>query len=194
MDASLAGPEVARMDVAASDGAAAADAGSGSVGLARPFDEFFRSEFPRLLMLARALCGSAVADDVAQEAMVAAFRRWAQIAVYDNPEAWVRRVCVRRASSVLRNRSAEARAMLRLHDRRQVSDNVELEAPYDAFWTEVRRLPKRQTQAAALRYVYEMSVAEIAETMGCSEGAVKSHLSRARTALVARLDLSVGAS
>ena len=33
---------------------------------------------------------------------------------------------------------------------------------------------------AALRYVYDLSVADIATTLGCSEGTVKVHLSRGR--------------
>jgi RNA polymerase sigma factor (sigma-70 family) len=194
MDGPVTGIPHTRAEVVTSVGGAAAETGSSGARVARSFDEFFRSEFPRLLTLARALCGSAAADDVAQEAMVAAYRRWAQIVGYDSPEAWVRRVCVRKATSVVRSRSAEARAVLQLRARRPASATVELEPPYDAFWSEVRRLPKRQAQAAALRYVYGMSLAEIAATMGCSEGAVKSHLSRARTVLVLRLELEGGAS
>ena len=59
-------------------------------------------EMPRLTALARALCGSAVADDLAQEAMLDAYRRWPEVSRYDIPEAWVRRVCALRASSLLR--------------------------------------------------------------------------------------------
>ena len=47
-------------------------------------------------------------------------------------------------------------------------------------WRAVHRLPRRQRQAVALHYVGQLSMAEIADVMGCSEGAVKSHLHRAR--------------
>jgi hypothetical protein len=57
------------------------------------FDDFYRAELPRLVTLARALCGSAVADDVAQEAMLAAYRRWRVVGDLEHPEAWVRRTC-----------------------------------------------------------------------------------------------------
>jgi RNA polymerase sigma factor (sigma-70 family) len=151
------------------------------------FEVFCRREMPRLVALARALCGSSVADDLAQEAMLDAYRRWPQVGSYDSPEAWVRRVCANHATSLLRRRAAEGRALLRLASRPPAPGP--LEAVDEAFWTEIRRLPRRQAQASALRYVYDMSVADIALTLECSEGAVKVHLTRARAALVQRCGL-----
>lgn len=48
---------------------------------------------------------------------------------------------------------------------------------------EVARLPARQREAFVMRYWYEMDVAETAAAMGCSEGSVKTHCSRATHAL-----------
>jgi RNA polymerase sigma-70 factor (ECF subfamily) len=67
----------------------------------------------------------------------------------------------------------------------------ELDDQNEVFWAEVRRLPRRQAQAAALRYLYDLSIAEIAETMNVSEGSVKVHLTRARAVLAGRLDPEV---
>jgi RNA polymerase sigma-70 factor (ECF subfamily) len=45
-------------------------------------------------------------------------------------------------------------------------------------------LPRRQREVAVLRYLLEMSTAEVASTLGIGEGTVKSSLARARAHLV----------
>jgi len=51
----------------------------------------------------------------------------------------------------------------------------------------VEKLPARQREAFMLRYWEEFDVAETAKVMGCSEGSVKTHCSRAVAALSASL-------
>ena len=51
----------------------------------------------------------------------------------------------------------------------------------------VKKLPRRQQEAFLLRYWEELDVAETAQVMGCSEGSVKTHCSRANHSIAAFL-------
>lgn len=150
-----------------------------------PYDVFFRREYRGVVALAHALAGAAAAEDVAQEAMLAAYRRWDDVAPLDRPVAWVRRVCVNLSASVARRRGAELRALRRWGVRERTVD--ELPEPDEQVWAAVRRLPRRQAQALALHYACDASVADVALVLGCSEGSVKVHLSRGRSAVAALL-------
>ena len=60
------------------------------------FAAFFRDVYPRVVGQLRVLTGDlASAEDVAQEAFVRAASRWAQLARYEQPEAWVRKTAFR---------------------------------------------------------------------------------------------------
>ncbi|TMS58186.1 RNA polymerase sigma factor [Imbroritus primus] len=63
------------------------------------------------------------------------------------------------------------------------ADHVSRAQILQAIDEEIQRLPARQREAFIMRYWEEMDVAETAALMGCSEGSVKTHCSRATHAL-----------
>jgi RNA polymerase sigma-70 factor (sigma-E family) len=156
--------------------------------LVESFDEFYRRERSSVVGLAFVLSGSRVAaDDLTQEAFVAAYRRWDVVGAYRDPAAWVRRVVANASVSRWRRAKSEAKAVLLLGAGRQ-HVVPEMSADVLDVWDAVRALPKRQAQCIALHYKDGRSVAEIAEILDCSEGTVKTHLSRGREALSFRLE------
>ena len=59
---------------------------------------------------------------------------------------------------------------------------------YSRLASALRTLPARQREAFTLRVLEELDVADTARAMGCSEGSVKTHLSRARGALQKQME------
>ena len=66
-------------------------------------------------------------------------------------------------------------------------DQVEREQNVNLIEQEIKKLPTRQREAFLMRYWEDMDVAETAATMGCSEGSVKTHCSRATHTLAKAL-------
>jgi RNA polymerase sigma-70 factor, ECF subfamily len=149
------------------------------------FEDFFRAEYPRLVRMLGALCGDLQrGEDLAQDALAAAHARWARISRYDSPGTWVRRVALNRSANVHRRRLRESAALNQLpHDD---SEGV-VELADGELWRAVRALPEQQRWAVALFYIADAPIAEIAAVLGCSEGTVKTHLSRARHTLARAL-------
>jgi DNA-directed RNA polymerase specialized sigma24 family protein len=68
--------------------------------LPEPFESFYEREYHSLVGLGFALTGSwPAAEDLAQEAFLAAHQAWQRISRYEQPGAWVRRVAANRPAS-----------------------------------------------------------------------------------------------
>lgn len=157
-----------------------------AISASADFEDFYRQERRRVLALAVALTGRwEVAEELSQEAFLAAHRNWSRIAGYEHPGAWIRRVVANLAASRTRRWAAEMRALARLHRLR--ASAVVLEEDATAFWSAVRQLPRRQAQVVALHYLEDRSVEDIAEILDCAPSTVKVHLHRARRTLSERL-------
>lgn len=154
------------------------------VSLPEPeFERFFLRHYDHLVRSLTAATGDEeMARDCVQEAFVKAAGRWKKVRRFDNPVAWVRRVAINRSrdhyrSDQRRRRREEHVTPLeadRVDDSAHIVDgSMRLVELLDA-------LPPMQRSAAALYYVDDLPVVEIAAHLGISSGAVKFHLNRAR--------------
>ena len=120
------------------------------------------------------------AEEVVQDAFVAMHHRWGRLREPDKALAYLRQSVVNRSRSVLRHRAVEARYAATVTE--QTGDGADDAAVEHAFretvFDALRGLPDRQREVVALRYYLDLSEADIAETLGISRGAVKSHASR----------------
>lgn len=84
--------------------------------------DFYVVTYTRLVgVLARVCDGREDAEEVVQEAFVRLVQWWPKVSRYDDPEAWVRSVAFRLATSRWRKRRAGAAALLRLGPARHVT-------------------------------------------------------------------------
>jgi RNA polymerase sigma-70 factor, ECF subfamily len=158
------------------------------LGVVTSFDELYRREYAGMVRLAFVLTGRLdVAEELVQDAFESAHRRWAMIATYDQPGAWVRRVVLQRCIGRHRRLQVEARGLLRLA--RRAEHAVQLPDRDYELMAAIRALPARQAQVIALVLLEDRSVDDAAELLGCSPVTVRTHLHRGRTALAARLKL-----
>lgn len=149
-------------------------------------DAFYRREYGAMVALAAAVSGSgAIAEDLAQEALIRAHRAWPKISRYDKPGAWLRRITINLASNARRRRVTERRSKIRLVPE---ASTAEIELRDDGVWAAVADLPPKQRAAVALFYLEDRPVAEIADILGCAVNTAKAHLYQGRATLARRLD------
>jgi RNA polymerase sigma factor (sigma-70 family) len=142
------------------------------------FARWYGATYPALVRALTMMTNDVdLAGDVASEAFARAYARWDRVAQMASPTGWTYRVGVN---------------VLRRHWRRQRAERLvrALGAPStEAFtadtvdpdlWRAVTGLPRRQREAIALRYVADLTEAEIATVMNITEGAVSATLTRAR--------------
>lgn len=126
------------------------------------------------------------AEEVVQDAFVELHKRWARLDDPDRAPAYLRQTVVNRSRSALRHRGVVQRHLARQHridDAAPADEPVLADSRRRAVLDALQRLPRRQREVLALRYYLDLSESEIAETLGISRGAVKSHASRGSAAL-----------
>lgn len=151
----------------------------------------FERDYDRLCRVAFLITGDpAQAEDVVQEAFLRTFTTRSRLRDLDRADAYLRRIVVNLCRSRLRRRSIERRVNATVHLNARRTEVFETSRP-DAgspLLPAVQALPVRQRTAVVLHYYTDMSQADVAIAMGCSEGTVKSQLSKARSTLARALD------
>jgi RNA polymerase sigma-70 factor, ECF subfamily len=145
-------------------------------------ETLFRAHYGRLVRALTLVSGSQeTAADAVQEAFVKAHLHWRRVQRYDDPVGWIRRVAINKLRDENRRQGRKDRAVERLQGELR-GDGVEWSDGADAGAL-LAELPKQQRLAMALFYVEGLSVAEVANTLDLSEGAVRFHLHQGRTRL-----------
>lgn len=148
-------------------------------------EELYAAHYRRLVRLSVLLVHDVgTAEEVVQDAFVAMHGKWRGLKDPDKALAYLRQSVVNRSRSVLRHRGVQARYTPPVVPDQPGADEGALAAERRTDVLDaLRTLPHRQREVLALRYYLDLSEAQIADTLGISRGAVKSHASRGVTAL-----------
>ena len=156
------------------------------------FSEFMNGRWLQLLRLGYVLTGDrGLAEDLAQTALARAYASWPQIRRAGDPDAYVRRVMVNANYSRFRKRRVAE----------DLTSTVPEPTPVDAtggcddrvvLMGALMSLPVGQRSVVVLRFWLDMTEAQVAETLGCSVGTVKTQGSRALAKLRASAGLDGG--
>ena len=134
---------------------------------------------------------TATAEEVVQDAFVAMHGAWRRLDDPDRALAYLRRSVVNGARSALRHRGVvERNAPAPLPDSASAEHGAMVALEHAEVLTALRSLPVRQREVLVLRYYLDLAEADIADALGISRGAVKSHASRGMAALRTTLEAS----
>ena len=148
------------------------------------YAEFVTARWAALFRTAYLLTGQHPdAEDLLQTALVKVYASWRRVSGADSPEAYVPTIVVNTFLSSKRGRRLDLtghfNASLPAYEADTV-DRLDL-------WELVKTLPPRQRAVIVLRFYEDLSEQQIAVTLGCSAGTVKSQTHDALSALRGRL-------
>lgn len=159
--------------------------GAGPPGDAAGFVEWVRPHLPAMARLAARLAVGADRDDIVQDTLA---RAWSKRSQYDAnrgaPSAWLLAITADQARKAARR----LRSAGELDDHDVPVSRPDLDARMDVEHA-LTSLSARQRLAVDCYYFADLSIADTAAVMGCSEGTVKSTLSDARSRLRTLLEV-----
>jgi RNA polymerase sigma-70 factor (sigma-E family) len=150
------------------------------------FDEYLRYRLGPLLRFATVVtCNPHLAEDVVQEVLARAHPRWNHLARLEQPDAYLKRMVVNEYLS-WRRRAARVVAVdlsTLLAAAPSAPDHAVIISERADLIGRIAALTPKQRAVIALRYYDGRTDAEIAAVLGCGEGTVRSHASRALATL-----------
>ncbi len=160
------------------------------------FTEFMHGRWSRLVRLGYGLTGDlGLAEDLAQTALAKTFASWPRVRRAGDPDAYVRRIMVNANSSRFRRRRVREYLMDTPPDivpHPGAADAAREHDDRSVLMAALMDLPQGQRAVVVLRYLMDMTETEVAATLGCSVGNVKSQASRALAKLRLSSDLAEG--
>ncbi|HEY7131976.1 MAG TPA: sigma-70 family RNA polymerase sigma factor [Candidatus Limnocylindrales bacterium] len=143
------------------------------------YSAFFRAEFGNVTRAVYLVVHDrSAAEDLSQEAFAELLVRWDRIATYERPDAWVRRIAIRKAVRFARRERLRGwlTRWIEPPPRRPEAIDPDLVAA-------IRSLPPQQRAAVVLHYFEDRPLTEVATMLGCSHATAKVHVFKARRRL-----------
>ncbi len=154
------------------------------------FSEFVHVAWPGLVRTAYLLLGDrGLAEDLAQTALAKTYAAWPKVRDVQAAPGYARTTLVNTAASWFRRRSWRNELPTESLPDQGVHDLDPTLRP--SVVAALAQLPPRQRAVIVLRFYEDLSVAESARALGCSEGTVKSQTSHALAKLRVLLGDSV---
>jgi RNA polymerase sigma-70 factor (sigma-E family) len=142
----------------------------------REYVGYVTERLPRLRQLAYLLTQDwHRADDVVQTAITQLYAHWSRVSQVDHLDAYARTVLVR---SFLSDRRRWGARVALVADPPDAPTGTEDHAGRLAVRAALAEVPPRQRATLVLRYFCDLSVAQVADVLGCSQGTVKSQTAR----------------
>lgn len=123
------------------------------------------------------------AEDLAQIALMQAFRNWRRVQRTEDPHNYVRRILVNSYLSMTRKRSFTEAPAADIDSDRTVPDPAIDIVNSDDLWRALARLSARERVVLVLRYYQDMDDRTIADVLGIKPSSVRATASRALASL-----------
>jgi RNA polymerase sigma-70 factor (sigma-E family) len=148
------------------------------------FEEYVSARGQELVRLGFTVSGDYQrAEDLAQIALMQAFRAWRKVRTADDPHNYVRRILINAYLSMTRRRSFTEAPTAEIDAERTVPDPATDIVNSDDLWRSLARLSARERVVLVLRYYQDLDDHTIADLLGIKPSSVRATASRALATL-----------